>query len=129
MVIQHTITAYGLTKQDQATLMSFLKVLNLGETSPWVYSGEETAEVVLVDLDHDEGKKFVWAYQIGVHDGKRMVSVGENTSGCQGVHCLGKPLRCNNLREIFDDLIDAEGCLVGSDNYHADEDLLVCINA
>lgn len=128
MVMQYTITAYGLTEQDQATLMSFLKVLDLGGVSPWVYSDGDAAEVVLVDSDQEEGQEFVWAHQIGVHDGKRMVSVGENTSGCEIFHCLTKPLRCDNLREVFDELIDAEGHLVSSDVYYSDENLLVRIS-
>ena len=140
MVMQYTISACGLNEQDQATLMSFLKVLNLGGISLWDYSDEDAAadvaaDVVLVDSDHQEGQEFIWAYQIGVHDGKIMVSVGEDTSGCQVAHCLIKPLRCDNLREIFDELIDSEGHLVSSEDHlvssdihYSDENLIIHIS-
>ena len=44
MVMQYTISACGLNEQDQATLMSFLKVLNLGGISLWDYSDEDAAD-------------------------------------------------------------------------------------
>ena len=112
MSIQHKITAYGLNEQDQATLKSFLNALNLGDAPTWVYSDEDSAEVVIVDPEQEKGMEFIWSYQIGVHSEKAMVSVGENTSECQSLYSLTRPLRYDNLREMFNELVDANGHLV-----------------
>ncbi|MES0328365.1 MAG: hypothetical protein ABUK13_09270 [Gammaproteobacteria bacterium] len=112
MDIQHKITAYGLNKHDEATLKSFLKVLNLGQVPAWVYSDEDSAEIVIVDPEQEKGMEFIWSYQIGVHSEKAMVSVGENTSECQSLYSLTRPLRYDNLRKMFNELIDANGHLV-----------------
>ena len=123
--MQHKVTAYGLNQHGQAMLKSLLKVLNLGVVSPWVYSDEENAEVMIVDSEQEEGKEFVYWCQIGMHNGKIMVSVGENTSGCQSTHLLTRPLSCGNLRRVFDKLTDANGGLVDDSIYCGDEHLLV----
>lgn len=121
MYVQHKITAYGLNEHDQVILKSFLKVLNLDPSSPWVYSDEENAEVVLVDSDHEEGKEFVYGCEIGIHNGKVVVSVGKNISGCQSAHILNRPLSCGGLRKVFDELTDANGGLVANSIYYGDE--------
>jgi len=129
MVMQYTITARGLTEQDQATLISFLKVLNLGGASSWIYTDEDVADVVLVDPEQQEGQEFVWSHQIGVYGEQRMVTVGENKSGDEVFHCITKPLLRDNLREILDELIDSEGHLISRDVYCSNENLFVRISA
>ena len=69
MEVQHKITAYGLSEHDHVMLRSFLKVLNLDPSSPWVYSNEESAAVVVVDSEQEEGKEFVYDCQAGIHNG------------------------------------------------------------
>lgn len=123
MGMQHKITACGLNRHDQVILKSFLKVLNLDPSSSWVYSDEENAEVVLVDSDQKEGKEFVYGCEIGIHDGKVVVPVGENISGCQSAHILNRPLSCGDLRKVFDELIDANGGLIGNGIHYSDEHL------
>jgi len=120
---QHKITAYGLNEHDQVILKSFLKVLNLDPSSPWVYSDEENAEVVLVDSDHEEGKEFVYGCEIGIHNGKVVVSVGKNMPGFQSAHVLKRPLSCGGLRKVFDELTDVNGGLVGNSICYDDEHL------
>ena len=122
MKMTYKITGCGLNNGDYSTLLSFLKVLNMGEASQqWIYSDEENAEVVVVDFEHQEGREFIWGYEIGIHDGKVMVSVGKNPSGCQSVYSLTRPLCCDNLKKIFDQLIDTNGALVDGGVYYQDE--------
>ena len=123
MDVQHKITSYGLNEHDQVILKSFLKVLNLDPFSPWIYSDEENAEVVLVDSEQEEGKEFVYGCQIGIHNGKVMISVGENMPDCRSAHSLARPLSCGSLRKVFDELTDVNGGLVANSIYYGDEHL------
>ena len=123
MKMQHKITAYGLNEHDQVILKSFLKVLNLDPTSPWVYSDEENSEVVIVDSDHEEGMEFVYGCEIGIHNGKVVVSVGEKMPDFQSAHILNRPLSCGGLRKVFDELTDVNGGLVGNSVCYGTEHL------
>jgi hypothetical protein len=123
MDVQHKITSYGLNQHDQVILKSFLKVLNLDPSSPWIYSDEENAEVVLVDSEREEGKEFVYGCQIGIHNGKVMISVGENMPDCQSAHTLTRPLSYGGLHKVFDELTDVNGGLVANSIYYGDEHL------
>ena len=100
--MQHKITGYGLNQHDQTVLKSFLKLMNLGAVSPWVYTDMENAEVVVVDPDEKAGKEFVYGHMVGMHGGKQLVSVGDNTYGCQTLHSLSRPLHSGKLRIMFD---------------------------
>lgn len=123
MEVQHKITACGLSEHDNVILKSFLKVLNLDPASPWVYSNEENAAVVVVDSEKEEGKDFVYDCQVGMHNGQIMVLVGENNVACQSAHSLPRPLSCSGLRKVFDELTDANGSLINSSIYYGEEHL------
>lgn len=100
---EFTLSAHGMSENDELVLQSLINIIDLRSNAHWSYAPGESANVLIIDVDSTEGRQF-WDRLDTLDQNKIAIAYGVNQQGLSGYtrYALDKPLRSKKVLDLLE---------------------------
>lgn len=98
-----TLSACCMSENDELVLQSLINIIDLRSAAHWSFSSDDTANVLIVDVDSTEGRK-LWSGLDVAQNNKITIAYGSNMQDLGGntQYLLSKPLRSKSVIDLLE---------------------------